>query len=160
MQLQLCIGKMHCIGQVQQKSRHNRRIDASEGKMQKTQESVGSRVVKGIIEGMISYKTQVLYLYSLSKSNQLEQFLRIANTKACVSLIVRSYTKVSILTIAIRSLASILSIVHQRYSLISQQMLELYQYSYSILSLRSKDYILVARNQLSLIIDQVQLSLI
>ena len=57
MQLQLCIGKMHCIGQVQRKGRHNGRIDASEGKMQKTRESAGSRVAKGTIEGMISYKT-------------------------------------------------------------------------------------------------------
>ena len=57
MQLQLCIEKAHCIGWVQRKVRHNRRIDASEGKMQKTRESTGSRRAKGTIEGTISYKT-------------------------------------------------------------------------------------------------------
>ena len=67
MQLQLCIGKAHCIGWVQQKGRHNGRIGTTEGKMQKTRESTGSRIAKGTIEGMISYKTKVLLLCSLSK---------------------------------------------------------------------------------------------
>ena len=42
---------------MQQKGRQNGRIDASKGKMQKTRESIGSRIAKGIIEGIIFYKT-------------------------------------------------------------------------------------------------------